>query len=309
MHYTEDWKNMAYKKHILGLLIRLILIFINLLLLSQIIFNAERLFSIIILISILTLQLGEFIRRELKLFNSFEEYLKTVEFEDRSVKFISNLPKGLQSLADMFNKLLEVIEKKRIENQAQYIFLEELLKNVKVGVLTVSDQEKVELANPIALQILRLNSIHKLSQLKSSSEQLYEAIVSCKSELSTIIESDNYSLSLQVNHLSIQGKKIKLISFQDIKHQIELKEMQAWHQLIRTLGHEILNSVTPISSMTETGLMLLQDDQKQAKQIEDLSQAQLEKIRNALQTVNRRSNSLLAFIENYRKLTRMPFTP
>jgi len=297
---------MVYKKHTFGFIIRLILIFINLMLLSSVISNPNKLFSIIILAGVLCLQIIEIIKRQHRLFNAIEDFLSTLEQEDRNIRFTGKLPKELNSFTSLFNNMLQIIEKKKSENEAQYILLQELMKNVKVGVVSISDNNKIEIVNPTALQLLDLANFHKLDQIKNSQAPLYQKIKSCDTELSAIIETASHSFSVQISNLHIENKRLKLVSFQDIRHQIELKEMEAWHQLIRTLGHEILNSVTPISSMTETGLMLLEDENKNLKKIEHLSQTQLEKIRNAFSTVNRRSKGLLEFVENYRKLTRIP---
>lgn len=297
---------MVYNKHNIGFIIRLILILLNLVLLSFIISNPNRLFSILILGGVLCLQIVEIIKRQHRLFNAIENFLSTLEHEDRNIRFTGRLPKELVSFTSLFNNMLQIIEKKKSENEAQFILLQELMKNVKVGVISITTNNKVEISNPTALQLLNLASFHKLDQIKNSQAPLHHKITECKDEFSGTIETTTHSFSVQISNLIINKQRLKLVSFQDIRHQIELKEMEAWHQLIRTLGHEILNSVTPISSMTETGLMLLEDEKKEPKKIEELTQNQIEKIRNAFSTVNRRSKGLLEFVENYRKLTRIP---
>ncbi len=297
---------MAYKGYVFGLIIRLILIFINLLFLSQIISDPNRLFSIIILLGLLILQISELVNHQIKLFRSIESFLSTLEQEDRTIRFTGRLPKSLQSFSDLFHKMIHLIEKKRSENEAQYQLLNELLKNAKVGVFTVSDEHKIQICNPNALQLLGLENFIKLEQIKRSHQELFQKIMECKTEFSSVIDTNNQSLATQISNIILDKNPIKIVSFQDIKNQIEIKEMKAWHQLIRTLGHEILNSVTPISSMTETSLMILENEKKETKSINTLSQNQLEKVKTALNTVNRRSKGLLEFIENYRKLTRIP---
>ena len=106
--------------------------------------------------------------------------------------------------------------------------------------------------------------------------------------------------------LKLMGSSYKLITFQNIKSEIEQKEIEAWHNLIRTLAHEIMNSVTPISSLTETSVMLLEDKLGNQKDITDITEKNITSIRTALKTIEKRSEGLLDFVGNYRKLTRLP---
>ena len=301
---------MAYKKYAISLIIRLVLILINLTVLSTIILNQDRLFSILIVLIILISQITEMIKFELRTFNALEDVLNAIEFEHQAVRFNKKLPKAMEGFYQSLNKILDFIEKKKSENEIQLLFLAELLKHIKTGVLSISDNNNIELVNEAALDILGVQSLGKLEQLKKRHPLFYQEIMQPNQKGSQIIDliTNNkiQKLSIQISYFKSQGKDMKLVSFHDIRSQIEYKEMEAWHQLIRTLGHEILNSVTPISSMTETSMMLLEKEDQSPKLLKDLNDNNLNKIRNALKTINRRSIGLLDFINNYRKLTRMP---
>jgi two-component system, NtrC family, nitrogen regulation sensor histidine kinase NtrY len=301
---------MAYKKNSFLLIIRLVFILVNLILLSTIILNPNKLFSIIILLGILSIQVIELISFELRIFRALESVIDSIEFEHNSVKFTKKLPKSMQRFYTSLNKILDLIEQKKSENEVQLLFLAELLRHIKTGVISISENEKIELVNEAALEILGINNLIKTEQLKKIHPLFYQEIIQPDPKGNQIIEISTQNqvqkLAIQTSHFKSEGKYIKLISFHDIRSQIEFKEMEAWHQLIRTLGHEILNSVTPISSMTETSLMLLEKEDQTPRMLQDLSDKNLDKIRNALKTINRRSIGLLDFINNYRKLTRMP---
>lgn len=96
----------------------------------------------------------------------------------------------------------------------------------------------------------------------------------------------------------MRGKKYTLISLQNIHSELEEKEMEAWQKLIRVLTHEIMNSVTPISSLAGTVNKLLNDPGKLDDEISD--------IKNAVKTIQKRSEGLIHFVENYRNLTKIP---
>jgi signal transduction histidine kinase len=101
-------------------------------------------------------------------------------------------------------------------------------------------------------------------------------------------------------------KHYTLITLQDINSEIEQKEFEAWHKLIRILTHEIMNSVTPISSLSETMKSMLSDKAGSQKPLQDISSETITDILFSLNTIQKRSESLLDFVENYRKLTRVP---
>ncbi|MBU1013346.1 MAG: GHKL domain-containing protein [Bacteroidetes bacterium] len=301
---------MAYKKNTIHLIIRIALILAVLTILSRIILNPDKLFSILILVIILIIQIIELIKFELKSFRTLENVLNSIEFEYQPVRFTKSLPKSMEGFYQSLNKILDLIQRKKAENEVQLLFLGELLKHIKTGIISISEDQKIELANESALKILGIENLVRLDQIKTLHPNFYQEIINPDKIESNIVEISTagniQKLNIQISHFISQGKKMKLISFQDIRSQIELKEMEAWHQLIRTLGHEILNSVTPISSMTETSIMLLEKPDQTPKLLHDLSDENLDKIRNALKTINRRSIGLLEFINNYRKLTRMP---
>jgi two-component system nitrogen regulation sensor histidine kinase NtrY len=97
-----------------------------------------------------------------------------------------------------------------------------------------------------------------------------------------------------------------LMSFHDIRSEIEQKEIEAWYKLIRILTHEVMNSVTPLSSLTETIVMLLEDKEGKQKDVSDISNEQITDIRKSLKTIQGRSEGILEFVDAYRRLTTIP---
>ncbi|HRX01316.1 MAG TPA: HAMP domain-containing sensor histidine kinase, partial [Cyclobacteriaceae bacterium] len=104
----------------------------------------------------------------------------------------------------------------------------------------------------------------------------------------------------------ILDKPHKLITFQDINSEIEQKEIEAWHKLIRILTHEIMNSVTPIASLTETMQTLLEDKNGNQRKAQEISDETIKDILFSLKTIHKRSEGLLSFVDTYRKLTKIP---
>jgi len=120
------------------------------------------------------------------------------------------------------------------------------------------------------------------------------------------IKEDTKIFSVDVSTHLILEREHKLITFQDINSEIEQKEIEAWHKLIRILTHEIMNSITPISSLTETMQGLLSDKDGKQRSMSSMTEDSISDIRFSLNTIQNRSEGLLQFVKNYRKLTKLP---
>jgi len=108
-----------------------------------------------------------------------------------------------------------------------------------------------------------------------------------------------------LNSVKIGGATVKIITFQDIEPEIEQKEMESWQTISRIMAHEIMNSLTPLSSLTETGIMLLESKGK-PKDVNEVSQDTINNLYQALKTISGRNHALVEFIGSYRQLSRLP---
>jgi two-component system, NtrC family, nitrogen regulation sensor histidine kinase NtrY len=120
------------------------------------------------------------------------------------------------------------------------------------------------------------------------------------------IGGDERQLSVYAIELTLGNENFKLISLQNIRSELEEKEMEAWQKLVRVLTHEIMNSVTPISSLANTveGEIVSYLDKSNEKP--DISKDDLEDIHLAVQTIQRRSDGLIRFVNDFRSLTHTP---
>jgi nitrogen fixation/metabolism regulation signal transduction histidine kinase len=114
------------------------------------------------------------------------------------------------------------------------------------------------------------------------------------------------NLSIEVIQTTLIDQPHKLITLNNIKKEIEQKELDAWIKLIRVLNHEIMNSTTPISSLTETIVMLLEDKQTGPKPLAALNEEIITDVIGSVKTIKKRSDGLYNFVNEYRKLARVP---
>ena len=113
-------------------------------------------------------------------------------------------------------------------------------------------------------------------------------------------------LTIQSTELRIRGTDVKLITLQNIQPELQRQELEAWQNLTRVLRHEIMNSITPISSLTSTLREILDHDMQKRNSHYELKEEGAEDLREGLSTIENRSRGLIKFIDAYREYTSLP---
>src|SRR5690606_34475891 len=194
----------------------------------------------------------------------------------------------------------------KIEKEAQYHFLQMLVKQIQVGLISVLNDDII-LINPTAEKLLGIPGVRNWKIFQQINPTLSEQLTDIGKKLLEIKAQDGTRIiSVEVSQMMIIDKPYRMITLQDINAEIEQKEIEAWHKLIRILTHEIMNSVTPIASLSETMHGMLTDREGNQKAQADISESTIEDIRFSLSTIQKRSERLIDFVDNYRKLTRVP---
>jgi len=301
---------MIYKKFTLNTILRLGLIFLNLLVITSIIVYAERFFSSIVLSTFLILQLIELFRYTNKTNRELFSFFQTLRASDYSTRFPDDQEGFRGKLYQLFNDIIATIEQAKIEQQEQFHFLKTIMRSIEVGIIAMDEQDNIYLINEAAKKLVNLGNPQNIDELENQNPEFTKTIKVLKPgekvmiEISSSVEKRN--LSVHSHWIKTTTQSFKIYVFQNIRSEIEMKEMEAWNKLIRTLAHEILNSVTPVASLTETSIMLLENEEGIQKKHAELTEDQITKLRTALKTIHKRSDHLLHFIEDYRKLTRLP---
>jgi nitrogen fixation/metabolism regulation signal transduction histidine kinase len=118
--------------------------------------------------------------------------------------------------------------------------------------------------------------------------------------------TDTRQFSVYNHTIVLMEKNCRVLTFFDIQDEIEQKEIEAWYKLIRILAHEIMNSTTPLISLTDTILMLLEEQNGQQKKLSEITGQNIKDVRSSVNTIKRRSEGILQFVDAYRKLTDIP---
>lgn len=284
---------------------------LNVLVLTLIFGDSRLFFNQIILFAVLILQITELIRFVNHTNRELARLFLAVRHSDFSITF-KEPPLG-RSFKDLQQSMMEIIQAYKdvkIEKEAQYHFLQMLVRQLQFGIISVEDKINITLINPVAEQLTGVPGAKNWKLIQQQNPDFANRIDAlgdnARSLMQFIVNGEKKTFAVDIRTPIILDKPYKLITFQDINSEIEQKEIEAWHKLIRILTHEIMNSVTPIASLTETMQTVLEDKAGNQKRIDEIQEETIKDIRFSLKTIHKRSEGLLSFVDTYRKLTKVP---
>ncbi len=236
-------------------------------------------------------------------------FLESVKYSDFISGFTSDnkLGSSFRDLNTAFNEVLEAFRKARSEKEEHWQYLNTIVQQVRTGILSFDSEGNIQLMNANAKRFVGISNIKNIHELETHNAKLYQALQEVQPGKSTLYKSGmEFLLTLQATELRIRGNTVKLITLQNIQTELQRQELEAWQNLTRVLRHEIMNSITPISSLTSTLREIL--DQELVKKGDDyeLKSEGAEDLRDGLQTIESRSKGLIKFIDAYREYTSLP---
>jgi nitrogen fixation/metabolism regulation signal transduction histidine kinase len=237
-------------------------------------------------------------------------FLDSIKFDDLSYSFKTESDDpAVKRLHLELNEAMLKLRSSRREKDSEYLFFKNIVMHVGIGLLVFKEDGKIEIFNSAARKLLKVNKADNIQDLKEVSETLVNVFTKLKTggrELTRLkIGEEIVQLSIYAIELTLRGENVKLVSLQNIQNELEEKEMEAWQNLVRVLTHEIMNSVTPISSLAG----IVEEELKPFTQEEggaQLSKDQLSDIHLSLQTISKRSEGLIQFVKEFRSLTSIP---
>lgn len=303
---------MVFKRNIVRITFRLIFILSAMLALALLIGREARMFSVLTVVLILLVLIAELfhsINRSNRIISSLLDSISSEDYNRRILEQTKGL--GYETLADSAQAIITAISSAKIEKETQYQYLQTLLNLIHTAVLTLDEKGEPELINPLALNILGIYNSRKpsWSTIEKTSPRFAEKVRSLgdsgRSMLRLKDTPAGKQLLILLNTIKVGETRVKIITFQDIEPEIEQKEMESWQTISRIMAHEIMNSLTPLSSLTETGIMML-EQKGHTRKLEDLTQHTIDNLHTALLTISGRNEALTRFIGNYREFYRLP---
>lgn len=267
------------------------------------------LFAALLMGTIIVLQLMEIFRFVSQTNRKLTRFLESVKYSDFISGFASDnkLGKSFKDLNKAFNEVLEAFRKARSEKEEQGQYLNTVVQQVRTGILSFDIDGNVQLINANAKRFMGITSIKNINELIAINPKLYHSINSVEPGKSELYKGSNeLYLTVQSTELRIRGTDVKLITLQNIQPELQKQELEAWQNLTRVLRHEIMNSITPISSLTSTLREILDHDMEKIGNHYELKEEGAEDLREGLSTIENRSKGLIKFIDAYREYTSLP---
>lgn len=238
------------------------------------------------------------------LFDSLRNDDTTIRFQEK----IKN--KGLMRVFESLNRLSDYFQDIKLRNEYNESYYRSLIQNSSAGLIVLGSNNRIELinktacayagispdtTNPDLLRIRHPAFYEAVSNLKPGENVTYKSLVSNNLQL----------LFFRASMIRRKDEELKLISIQDIRHELESKELESYRKLISVLTHEIMNILSPLTSVAKELHTLFSPFEKQ-KNTSLVDESVIKKAVSGLQLINEQSNGLVSFMNNYRKISRLP---
>jgi two-component system nitrogen regulation sensor histidine kinase NtrY len=263
--------------------------------------------GIAIMALLLTFRLVYHVNRTNRILGNFLSYMQE---KDPSLRFqISFVEKNFKGLNEALEGMIREFKENRIELQVQAQYLETILDNVSTGILTFTDAGEVRTMNNAAIDCLGMGPVNRLRELDVKHPGFSSILLGMHTgdQLTKNLTRGGGEILLSLYHSQIKLKQetVHIVALNDITHQMEEQEILSWKKLIRVINHEIMNSMTPIITLSMAIRKKL-DAQNSGETPEPQKQVALHDAIHSASIIEERSSGLVQFIERYKKLTGLP---
>lgn len=242
----------------------------------------------------------------LKLHSNYKKYNKNILFllnaldnGDYSFHFTeAKLSSREKELNQMMNRIKDILSKAKQEVIEKEKFLSVIIENLGVGIIILDAKNNVRNTNKASLNLLGLSVFTHLNQLGNIDAHFPDLFRNLKikndnKQIKIVRERDVVQISLSVSEIKIQDEKLRIIALNNIANELDKEEVESWIKLIRVMTHEIMNSISPITSLSEMLITMHEQEQK----------VDPEQLRDSLTTINATAKGLASFVESYRQFS------
>ena len=300
---------MNFKDFRTRVIFRVVFLGLSMALFSFMITRPNMLFAAALTFVIIAIQLADIFRFVSQTNRKLTRFLESVKYSDFISGFTADnkLGKSFKDLNLAFNEVLEAFRKARTEKEEHWQYLNSVVQQVRTGILSYDSDGNIQLMNANAKKFIGVNSMQNIQELIRENPKLYHTLNHVGPGKSELYKASNEMyLTIQSTELRIRGVDVKLVTLQNIQPELQKQELEAWQNLTRVLRHEIMNSITPISSLTSTLREILDHDMEKKNSHYELKEEGADDLREGLTTIENRSRGLIKFIDAYREYTSLP---
>ena len=244
-------------------------------------------YKLIVIIVVLLVAVVGYVR----LYRHYRRNIKKVRFLFDAIDngdFSFNFPTEKRNKEDKIlhqslNRIKLFLQHTREEQMEREKYYEQILNAVDTGIMVVDSQDNILQHNQAALRLLNADVLTHINQVREKLKDEH--------------------LAKHETQAMLKGKYVRIIALSDVSHELSNQEVDSWIKLIRVLTHEIMNTITPVTSLSETLLKELDNEEQNAAEPQPTEQA---KLKQGLETIHKTGTELLAFVNNYRRFTHVP---
>lgn len=237
-------------------------------------------------------------------------FFDAIKNEDFTLRFPEKLSvKSLEELNHSLNMLNEMIQDIHLKKQAQEQYYQEIIKQADIGILTINEKGHILFANSTTEYLFDYTPLNHIKQLKQVDQKLYELFEGLQPFERKLVqltnEREKKQLALKSTTVSSEGKDLLLVVVQDIHKELDEKETDSWVKLIRVLTHEIMNTITPITSISESILKYYKTNNGLVP-LADFNESHIQNTVKGLEVIKDQGGDLMDFVQSYRSFLSLP---
>ncbi|WP_210465494.1 sensor histidine kinase [Rufibacter roseolus] len=266
------------------------------------------LFCLLVLAAGQVLELTEYVQRTNR---DLIRFLLAIRHSDFTQRFaVEGAPPQYRELHTMFNDITGAFARIKAEKEVHHQYLQGVVEHLRIGLITFDAEGHVQLMNKAAHRLLDLpflQNIHSIDRMYPALAEVAFAEPRNDARLIRLRQlTEEVLLTVHITSIRLQNEEVRIMSFQNIRSEMEAQELESWKKLISVLTHEIMNSVTPIISLTSSISDLVQSELSPLMEAGHMEEDTMEDLQLGLRTIEKRTRGMQHFVENYRRLTRVP---
>jgi len=266
-------------------------------------------YTSVIFILIELLLVWIFIRFLNKTHKQMNYFVQAIKNKDTTLRFPEKTGNAIiNELHQSLNELNGILQQVQVKSRIKEKYFGEILQNIATGVVVITEDGFVTDVNSSALELLGLQTFTHIKQLDRIDSKFTLGLSELKNRQKKVLDLLSKKERIQVitrcTVIRLENEDVKLITLQDIRGELERKEVDAWVKLIRVLSHEIMNSLAPVTSISQSLKRIW--EQKVASKPEVADDIQVGKTINGLGVITEMSEALIRFVQSYRVLSKAP---
>ncbi|AKP53452.1 sensor histidine kinase [Cyclobacterium amurskyense] len=238
-------------------------------------------------------------------------FFDAIRNEDFTLRFPEKVSiQSFKELNSSLNRVNQLIQDVQLQLQARERYYQEILKQIDIGIMTIDEKGHILFSNPFLEKLLNFRPLLHVKQLQQIDQKLFELIENLgpfeQKYYQLVNEREKNQLFFKAVPIQMEGKALLLVTVQDLHKELDEKETDSWVRLIRVLTHEIMNTITPITSISESLSNYYKIDETGELRWENLNEDQIKNTVKGLNVIRIQGEDLMDFVKSYRSFLDLP---